>query len=387
MSLFRKNPNEVNYSGGKKHFVDVIKNTGPGELLIWLNAEEDFNTNSTLIVAESEEALFFKDGIIEQVFDGGKYTLSTNNYPFISRLRNTLSGGISTFNCKVYFVRKSHSLEILWGTDSPIQVRDPELKIATSVQARGSFKIQVENSKKFLLKLVGNNVSFMSQQEITHYFRNEFIQHIKSNIARSIRESNQEILGICAEQDLLAEKIFPILQEPLNDYGIKLLNFIISAIDIPENDPNRQRLEAAYAAKTEAKIYDSDYGRFVAREVLTDIANNPGAGGVASAGAGLGLGMGAAPIIGSMAQQIFTPMQQSSMPENKSRDSNISGRFVQKTDNTHSKCPNCGATNSKNAKFCSECGGKINVEPLFCENCGAEMLASSKFCSECGAKI
>ncbi len=51
MDLFSKNPNEELYTGGKKHFADVIKNTGPGELLIWLNGEEDFNTNSTLIVA------------------------------------------------------------------------------------------------------------------------------------------------------------------------------------------------------------------------------------------------------------------------------------------------------------------------------------------------
>ena len=34
MALFGKNPNEVDYTGGKKHWADVIKNTGPGELLI-----------------------------------------------------------------------------------------------------------------------------------------------------------------------------------------------------------------------------------------------------------------------------------------------------------------------------------------------------------------
>ena len=31
MALFGKNPNEVAYTGGKKHWADVIKNTGPGE--------------------------------------------------------------------------------------------------------------------------------------------------------------------------------------------------------------------------------------------------------------------------------------------------------------------------------------------------------------------
>lgn len=42
MALFGKNPNEAAYTGGKKHWADVIKNTGPGELLIWRQPEEDF---------------------------------------------------------------------------------------------------------------------------------------------------------------------------------------------------------------------------------------------------------------------------------------------------------------------------------------------------------
>ena len=47
MGLFNnKNPNEAAYVGGKKHFTDVIKNSGPGELLLWRQPEEDFNTNS-----------------------------------------------------------------------------------------------------------------------------------------------------------------------------------------------------------------------------------------------------------------------------------------------------------------------------------------------------
>ena len=95
MALFNKNPNETAYVGGKKHWTDVIKNSGSGELLIWRQPEEDFNTNSTLVVMPGEEAIFIKGGVIEQVFENGTYKLSTENYPFISRLRNAFSGGIS----------------------------------------------------------------------------------------------------------------------------------------------------------------------------------------------------------------------------------------------------------------------------------------------------
>lgn len=329
MGLFDRNPNERAYVGGKKHWTDVIKNSGPGDLLIWRQPEEDFNTNSTLIVMPGEEAIFIKGGTIEQTFDSGTYKLSTENYPFISRLRNAFSGGISTFNCVVYFVRKAHSMEIFWGTDSPIQVRDPVMMIATSVQARGSYKVQVDNPGKFLTKMVGNNVPFIMQAELNNYFISEFQQHIKSSLARAIRSSGQEILGICAEQDILANQVHPIIQEILDDYGLKLITFTIAAIDIPENDPNRQKLEEAFANKGVMRILGDDWGRQQASEMLHTLAANPGAGGVAAAGAGMGMGMAAGSVFAGMAQQMFTPMQQQ-VPVQQPVQQAPSGRFVQR---------------------------------------------------------
>ena len=331
MGLFDRNPNERAYVGGKKHWTDVIKNSGPGDLLIWRQPEEDFNTNSTLIVMPGEEAIFIKGGNIEQTFDSGTYKLSTENYPFISRLRNAFSGGISTFNCVVYFVRKAHSMEIFWGTDSPIQVRDPVMMISTSVQARGSYKVQVDNPGKFLAKMVGNNVPFIMQGELNNYFISEFQQHIKSSLARAIRSANQEILGICAEQDILAGQIHPILQEILDDYGLKLITFTIAAIDIPENDPNRQKLEQAFADKSGMRILGDDWGRQQASEMLHTLAANPGAGGVAAAGAGMGMGMAAGSVFAGMAQQMFAPMQpQAPIQQQQPVQAAPSGRFQQR---------------------------------------------------------
>jgi len=100
-------------------------------LLIVKHPEENFNTSSTLIVAPNEEAIFIKNGIIEQVFECGTYNLTTENYPFIGDLRNYFSGGKNSFTASVYFIRKAHSMEIKWGTDSPVQLRDPVLKIMT----------------------------------------------------------------------------------------------------------------------------------------------------------------------------------------------------------------------------------------------------------------
>lgn len=355
MALFNKNPNEVAYTGGKKHWADVIKNTGPGELLIWRQPEEDFNTNSTLIVMPGEEAIFIKGGTVEQTFENGTYKLSTENYPFISRLRNAFTGGVSTFNCVVYFVRKAHSMEIRWGTDSPIQVRDKVLGIATKLRARGAYKVQIENPVKFLEKLIGNNVPVQLQEELNKYFINEFQSKIKSVIARALNESNTEILGIDARLDEFSEIIEPYMQEILEDYGLKCVKFSIAAIDIDDDELRRKydeigmdaiaKMREAQADKAVMGILGDDWGRQQVANILGDLANNPGAGGVAAAGAGMGMGIGAAGAFGSMAQQMFSPMsgninQQPQQPV----QSAPSGRFTQKGASMNS------ATNSSSAE-------------------------------------
>ena len=65
--------------------MSVIKNTSIGNSLCAKVPYEDFNIGSQLIVAEYEEALFMKDGVIEEVFGPGKYTLTTENYPFLTK--------------------------------------------------------------------------------------------------------------------------------------------------------------------------------------------------------------------------------------------------------------------------------------------------------------
>ena len=347
MGLFDRNPNETAYVGGKKHWADVIKNSGSGELLIGRQPEEDFNTNSTLIVMPGEEAIFIKGGTVEQTFENGTYHLSTENYPFIGRLRNAFTGGVSTFNCVVYFVRTAHSVEIRWGTDSPIQVRDKLLGIATKLRCRGSYKIQIDNPVKFLEKLIGNNVPFQLQEELNKYFINEFQSKIKSVIARAINESNTEILGIDARLDEFSEIIEPYMQEILDDYGLKCVKFVVAAIDIDDDELRRRydeigmdsiaKLRGAQADKAVMGILGDDWARQQAANILGDLANNPGAGGVAAAGAGMGMGIGAAGAFGAMAQQMFAPMNNGVVPQQQTPIQNTpSGRFTQQKSGTNS---------------------------------------------------
>lgn len=63
--------------------IDVIKDEGNNDTFVYKHECEDFNTGSQLIVHESQEAIFFRDGKAMDRFDAGKYTLNTESLPLM----------------------------------------------------------------------------------------------------------------------------------------------------------------------------------------------------------------------------------------------------------------------------------------------------------------
>jgi membrane protease subunit (stomatin/prohibitin family) len=378
----------------------IIKNDGPGGLLFWKFTGEDFRTGSQLIVAENEEALFVRDGVIVGTFSGGKFDLRTNNYPFIDRMRAAFSGGVGAFSCKVYFINKTHLMELYWGTDSPLQVRDPVWDIATKILARGSYTAQVMDAKKFYLKFVSNNTQAVTPEAVSMMFRSMFMQKIKSLIPKAMREAGGEILGICERQDELAEKMTPVINTYFDEYGLRIVNFYITGLDIPEDEParaelqmarssrNRKRLEAMGDSE-EIGVLGGNWQRMQARNIMRDVAQNPGSGGVANAGAGLGMGMAAGGLMGSMAAAMISPLAPPVPQPPVAPQSPAVSRFTPKAapaDAGGIECPVCHKKSPGGTKFCGECGAKLAAEKVFCINCGKELAPGAKFCGECGAR-
>lgn len=314
MGLFGKNTGAG--QDGARHWTNVIKNSGPGGLLLWRQPEEDFNTDSTLVVMPGESAVFVSQGTIEQVFESGTYQLSTQNYPFITRLRGILTGGVSTFHCAVYFVRKADSREIRWGTATPIQVRDKVWGIYTSARARGAYRVRIEDPAVFLEKLTGGNIPFQFQEQLEDYFSREFQSKIKSAISRFLNNRQEELIGIDAFLDELSGEITPYIDETLAEYGLKCANFSLAGLDIDTGkydaiDQSQidsiRREKLARGDKAAMDVLGGGWERQKAADILGDLARNSGSSGIAAgAGMSMGMGMAAGNALGAMAGQLFS---------------------------------------------------------------------------------
>lgn len=299
----------------KRQWTSVIKNASVNnDLICNKHREEDFNTHSTLIVQPGEEAIFVKNGVIEQVFTNGTYDLKTENYPFLQRLIRLFSDGESTFNCQIFFVRVASSIEIFWGTDSPIQVRDRLLGIETKVLARGAYKIQICDSARFLTKLIGNGISSFSQYDIKSYFEQELLSEIKSSIAKAINGSDREILGIAEHQKEIGAEVGEYIKDSLTEYGVGLLKFVVSAIDIADDNLRREfdvigmdAVKKVRNAQADKQVMDILGGGWQAQQLVDiqkTLVENPGSG-IASSAAEIGMGLATGAAFMGMGKQMI----------------------------------------------------------------------------------
>lgn len=115
--------------------VEVIKYNGGPNVFAWKYPSEELGTWTQLIVSEAQEAILFKSGKALDVFGSGRHTLDTANIPILNKIINLPFGGRSPFTAEVWYVNKIHSLDIKWGTSSPIQIQDPKYSVFIPVRS------------------------------------------------------------------------------------------------------------------------------------------------------------------------------------------------------------------------------------------------------------
>ena len=273
--------------------IDRVKWDGSPEVVAWKFPSEELSTWTQLIVNETQEAFLVRGGVYEGPFGAGRHTLSTENIPLISKLINLPFGGKSPFSAEVWFVNKIINLDVKWGTPDPIQITDKNYSgIIIPVRAFGQYGIKITDSKKFLLKLIGTVPSF-NAKKLSEYFQGTLITKIKTLIANEILNNGISVFEISAKLNDLSEIISDKLKNDFIEYGVKLEQFNIHSINVPESDPQVISLRTALAKKAEMGILGFNYQQERSFDVLQTAAGNEGSAGTVM-GAGLGLGLGAA---------------------------------------------------------------------------------------------
>jgi membrane protease subunit (stomatin/prohibitin family) len=298
--------------------IDRVKWDGTPDILAWKFPSEELATWSQLIVNETQEAFLVRGGVYEGPFPAGQYQLTTDNLPILRTLIGLPFGGQSPFAAEVWFVNKIANLDVRWGTPDAIQLQDPKFNVMVPVRAFGQYGFRIAEPKKFLLKLVGTVANFDSET-LAAYFRGIFSTRIKVEISKVIVNQGVSVLELTPRLGEISELLKKALAPAVAEYGVKLEQFHVISINVPEEDPAVRVLKSALAKKAEMQILGFDYQQERSFNVLESAAKNEGtAGGLMGAGIGLGLGAGVGGPIGGAMSQIGSNLRATPSPTNES---------------------------------------------------------------------
>ena len=431
----------------KDGLASIIKYEGDNETLVWKHPIEDFNFGSQLIVHESQEAIFFRDGQALDLFGAGRYTLQTQQLPLLEKIYKLPTDTEGTFHSEVYFVNLATQMGVKWGTDSKVRLFDPASGLHIEIGASGEFNIRVTDSRKLLLKVVGTTGGLGQEQLLgigngKGFFRSMVMTQVKSYLAQTIKENTINILEIDEHLMALSGALRERINAALDEYGLTMPEFYVSRIVTPDDDPNFRRMKEQYAEQyllvrqegirkaeaeaaadrkaveaqtaarmkiigaqgeaealkiqkqAEAEAYRMQAeaaemrmkGYTYQQETSRQVgleAMKNGLGGGANAAGALGDLAGLGVSLGAMGSVIGMTKDALSP---MTQDAAQMGAAVGATVAGGWDCPVCGHKNIT-TNFCPDCGGKKPEAKTGwdCAQCGTKNI-QSKFCPNCGAK-
>lgn len=424
----------------KKGLASIIKYEGTNDVLVWKHPIEDFNLGSQLIVHESQEAIFFRDGQALDLFGPGRHTLATQKLPLIEQLYKLPTNGETVFHSEIYFINLVTQTGIKWGTDSKVRMFDPASGLSVEIGACGEFTLKVANSRKLLLKLVGTtnilkNEDLISSnpfsvKTLTGKFKGLIVSKVKTILAKVIKENNVNILEVDSYLEVVAESLKNEINKVMDDYGLNIPEFYVSSILTPDDDPNFRKMKEQYAeqyllvrdeqikknvaiaeqqrriveaqtgaqvdiikAQAEAEAYRLQaeaeakemqmkgytYQQETQRQVGVAAMNNIGNGNDSSGSSSIIANMANLGIGLGVAGQVVSTMKENVTP--------LINQTAQQTNNSLNwTCPNCNTTNIT-SMFCPNCGHKKEEQKNTwnCTNCGTNNI-TTQFCPNCGQK-
>lgn len=337
------------------------------EVIEWLDSTQDtilyrfpvagqeIKNGAQLIVRESQAAVFVFEGQVADVFTPGKYTIDGGNTPILSKLGAWKYGFNSPFKSEVYFVNTKQFTDMKWGTSNPIMLRDADFGIVR-LRAFGAYSLRIADPSEFIKQIAGTNAHFQTED-----IDGQLKRAIVTEFSDALGELKIPALDLAAQYKEIGEQIRAKINEEFKTWGLEVMKFFVENISLPPEVEAAMDKRASMGALGDAQTYM----QFQAADALRDAAQNEGGG------AGLGAGLGAGFAVGGQMANVF------------GQQAGTTGGPAAPAATV--PCPSCGKANAVGVKFCSDCGGKMEIAKVPCVKCGAELREGAKFCSECGS--
>jgi membrane protease subunit (stomatin/prohibitin family) len=393
------------------------------DALIWKSPITDFNTGSTVIVSESQKAVFYMNGECSEELGAGIHVLETCDIPFVKRIIEKLTKNKTEFQAELYYINCVEMANLRWGVGH-INYKDIKGPVF-EMGARGVYNIKAETPRKIIEKINGVQAG-ITKADLEDRFRKLIASAVNDALVGAMYKKQISIIDVARYRTEISEDVAVKVEELFSDYGIAVTQFIIENIYVDEDDPNYKALleieaaeglqsrqlqleaqreltradiaagkidreSAAQARKRQREGYTyQDERRF---DVLHTAMENDGtAANVSNQFLDMGIGLGMAGTVGKMFGETLGNVNNSTINGMSGvgmvpPTQNITGTAPGTGGAAKITCKECGKELDSTARFCQYCGAKVEQEKLVvCPSCGAN-VKDGKFCSMCGGLL
>jgi len=221
----------------KDQTVDIIRWENPSnELLVWKWPQnlDEIKNNSSLIVDPWLAAIFIHNGKLESIQEESwKWSLETDNTPFLSNLKNVMSGFETHDKAQVYFVKTNQITNQKWGTPNEITYIDPIYDFPVELRAFGNLTFKIIDLENFWINYVSNK-----SEVLVDDIRMILIDRIAQTIASLFAKKKVSYNEVDAYTVDIANELMTATKDDFSKLGLELTDFRIEDINFTEKTQN-----------------------------------------------------------------------------------------------------------------------------------------------------
>lgn len=359
-------------------YQSVIRDPGTGGLIRIVpdvcSSRTAVVNGSILLVPAETTAFVVVNGMVSQPYGPGRYELFTGVDPFFVRLRNIMTRGDPGISVSVFYISTRKEQFFQLGTGE-IPFSERRFRVTMKAMASCNLTFTVSNARRLLEKMVGAYSTTFSRDDLEPCLEQLVLTPIREVLSRELAE--QDIVRFNSSLSAISEKACGTIAAAFTAYGLQLVRFALTGINVPEAEMKRlNQLEQSYAEghilidleKEQLKqIWDGNVGQRTLAEIMTGINNR---GGRSSGNAQHDTGMNnmtSAITQAMLLSQLLPTLQEplTSMVQHTDLFAGTQAQTGQDVSSADAPPPLPGRT-----RRCSACNGTVARNAVSCPICG-----------------
>lgn len=214
-------------------FIDVIEWVDPSrDTIIYKFPDEDkeVKMGAQLTVRESQVAILINEGKLADVYQPGRYELTTRNMPLMTSLRSWKYGFDSPFKVDVYYVNTRQFTDQKWGTPTPVYIPDAKFG-QVEIRAFGAYNFRVADAGKFFTEFSGTD-PLVKVSDLEGTLRGKVVDRFTEVVAEMAGEG-LSFVQLQANKSEFTAALLPRIKDYFDQFGLEITDFQIQSITLP----------------------------------------------------------------------------------------------------------------------------------------------------------